>query len=111
MNAAARLLHQRTLSRHLVLGHWLNRQQIIALFLGIALLISALSVIYVTHSTRMLHAIYQRNIVELGQLQVQQDQLLLERSHWMTQSRIQQVAEKQLGMVIPDHHSVVIIRK
>jgi cell division protein FtsL len=111
MNAAARLVHQGVLSRHLVLAHFLNRRQIAVLVLALGVLLSAVSIIYVTHVTRILHAAYQRNLSEQDHLHVQRGQLLLERSTWMMQARIQQIAENKLGMIIPDHKSVVIIHE
>ena len=111
MNAAARLVHQNIISRHLTLTHLLNRKQIAILLLSLAILFSALSIIYVTHVTRILHASYQHNLVEQDRLHIQRGQLLLERGTWMMQARIQQIAEKDLGMMIPNHKSVVIIHE
>lgn len=111
MNAAARLVHQGVLTRHLVLTHLLTRRQAVVLGLAIAVLLSALSVIYATHATRELHASYQHNIAEQNRLHVERGQLLLERGTWMMQARIQQLAEEKLGMVVPDHKSVTIIRE
>jgi cell division protein FtsL len=111
MNAAARLVHQSTLSRHLVLTHLLTRRQLAAMLLALAVLLSALSIVYVTHSTRVLHAAYQHNIAEFDRLHMQRGQLLLERSTWMVQSRIQQIAEDKLAMIVPDHNSVTIVRE
>ncbi len=111
MNAAARLVHQGVLSRHLVLAHLLTRRQIMVFLLTLGLLLSALSTIYVTHVTRILHASYQRQLTEQYHLHVQRSQLLLERSTLMVQSRIQQMAENQLGMILPNHKSVVIIHE
>jgi cell division protein FtsL len=42
---------------------------------------------------------------------VERGQLLLERGTWMMQARIQKFAESKLGMVIPDHKSVVIVHE
>jgi cell division protein FtsL len=111
MNAAARLVHQSVLSRHLIQTHFLTRQQIVVAMLALAVLLSALSIIYVTHLTRILHAAAQRNIVEQDHLHIQRGQLLLERGTWMMQARIQQIAEGKLGMVIPQQKSVVIVRE
>ncbi|VVC76350.1 Cell division protein FtsL [Aquicella siphonis] len=111
MNAAARLVHQSVISRHLVLSHFLTRRQITVVILALAVLLSALSIIYVTHVTRILHAAYQHNLVEREHLHVQRGQLLLERSTWMMQARIQRIAESKLGMVVPDHKSVMIIHE
>lgn len=111
MNAAARLVHQNVFSRQLVFTHFLNRQQIMLMVLTMAVILSALSVIYVSHVNRVLHAAYQHNLVEQDRLHVQRSQLLLERSTWMMQARIQHYAENKLGMLIPDHKSVVIIHE
>lgn len=111
MNAAARLVHQNVLSRHLVLTHFLTRRQIAVLILALMVLLSALGIIYVTHTTRVLHAAYQHQLVEQNQIQLEHSQLLLERSTWMVQERIQKLAEQKLGMVMPDNQSVVVIRE
>ena len=111
MNAAARLVHQNVLSRHLIWTHFLSRRHITVAILALAVLLSALSIIYVTHVTRILHATYQHNLAEQDRLHVELGQLLLERSTWMMQSRVQQIAEDKLGMVIPDSKSVVIIHE
>lgn len=111
MNAAGRLVHQSTVSRHLVLAHLLTRKQVTVMLLGLSVLLSAMSIIYVTHMTRILHASFQHNIVEQDRLHIERGQLLLERSTWMMQARIQQIAEKKLGMIIPDNKSVVVVRE
>ena len=111
MNAAARLVHQGVLSRHLILTHLLTRRQFVLLLLTLAILASALGIVYITQTTRVLNANYQHHLVEQDRLHVERGQLLLERSTWMMQARIQQMAEKDLGMIIPDHKSVVIIRE
>ncbi len=110
MNAAARLVHQGIITRHLVVAH-LSFRQVGALMLSVAVLMSAVSIIYVTHVTRLLHATYQHNIVEQDMLHVQRGQLLLERSTMMMQARIQSIAENKLGMIIPDQNSVVIVHE
>ena len=111
MNAAARFVHQGILSRHLVLTHLVSRRQFTVLALSLAIILSALSVIYVTHISKILHAGYQHNIHEHDRLHVERGQLLLERSTWMMQARIQQIAENKLGMVLPTNKSVVIIHE
>ncbi len=111
MNAAARLVHQNILTRQFVIAHFFSRAQLMMAGLAFAVLLSALSTIYVTHVARILHANYQHNLVEQDRLHVERGQLLLERSTWMIQSRIQQIAENKLGMMVPDHKSVVIIHE
>ena len=111
MNAAARLVHQGVLSRHLILTQFLSRKQITLLVPAFAILFSLLSIIYMTHTTRILHANYQHELVEQSQLELKHGQLLLERSTWMMQARIQQIAEKELGMMVPGERSVVVINE
>jgi cell division protein FtsL len=111
MNAAARLVHQSVLSRHLIRTLFFSRQQITVAMLALAVLLSALGIIYVTHVTRILHAAYQRNLSEQDRLHVEHGQFLLERSTWMMQARVQQIAQYKLGMIIPDSKSVVVIHE
>lgn len=111
MNAAARLLNHGVLSRAWVFSVFLIRVRLSTLVLMIALLTSALSIVYMTNLTRSLNASLQQSYVENDRLHVQWGQLLLERSTWMMPARVQQVAEEQLGMVIPTHKSVVIIKE
>lgn len=111
MNAAARLVHQNILTRQFVFAHFLSRRQMSLLGLTFAVLLTALSIIYVTHVSRIMHAGFQHNLAEQDRLHVERGQLLLERSTWMVQSRIQQIAESKLGMIIPDQKSVVIIHE
>lgn len=109
MNAAARLVHQGILSRHLVLTSLLTRSQIAVMTLTAAILLSAISIIYVTHTTRELYACYQHNLTEQNHLHITHGQLLLERSTWMVQSRLQHIAEQKLGMILPNHNTMKVI--
>jgi len=111
MNAAARLVHQSVLSRHLIKAHFLSRRQLVVAILALAVLLSALGVIYVTHVTRILHATYQRHLIEQDRLQVERGQLLLERSTWMMQAKVEQIAENKLGMVMPAYKSTVVVHE
>lgn len=111
MNAAARLVHRGELSRHLVLTHLLSGKQLVTAVLAFAVILSALCMIYVTQLTRTLNANYQHFLQEQDHLHVERGQLLLERSTWMMQARIQQIAENKLGMIVPNHKSVVIIHE
>ena len=111
MNAAARLVHQGVISRQLVFTYLLTREQLVLFVLAFSVLFSALSIIYITHTTRVMHAAYQHHLVEQNRLHVQRSQLLLERSTWMMQARIQQLAENKLGMIVPNSRQVVVVRE
>jgi cell division protein FtsL len=111
MNAAGRLVHQGILTRHRTWVHVLTYRQLTLILLALAVLFSALGVIYMTEETRDLQATYQQHLREQDHLHLERGQLLLERSTWMMQARIQQIAENQLGMIIPNHKSVVIVHE
>lgn len=109
MNAAARLLSKGTLSRSWVVSVILARAQYASLMLMVAVLMSALSIVYVTNTSRSVNASIQQLLSERNRLHVQWGQLLLEKGTWITQARVQHIAEGQLGMVVPDSKSVVIV--
>ena len=111
MNAAARLVHQSGLSKHLLRTYIFTKRQVALALLALIVLFSALSIVYVTQETRMLHATYQANLAEKNRLQVERGQLLLERSTWIMQARIQEVAQDKLGMAIPDRKLVTVINE
>jgi cell division protein FtsL len=109
MNAAARLVHQGVLFRHIVFASsWARRQFLVCLF-TLGVLASAFCMIYVTYTTRMLYANCQHELIEHEHLIMRRGQLLLERSTLMRQARVQRLAENQLDMVVPDHQSIVIV--
>jgi len=78
--------------------------------LALAVLASALGVVYAKHRSRVL-------FVQLNELQQQRDamnvewgQLQLELSTWANQSRIEQIARRRLRMHNVDFDQVVMIR-
>jgi len=86
------------------------RGRILAAVLILAVMVSAIGVIYAKHRNRMLY-------VELTRLQQQQDELnvdwgrlQLEQSTWATHSRIEKVARSKLGMRNVDYGEVVILK-
>ena len=109
MNTAARLLNQGLLSRSWVISVFLKKSQLPLFVMVMSVLCSALGVIYVSNMNRTLNASIQQILAERDQLHIQWSQLLLEKSTWIMQARIQNLAEGQLGMIIPDSKSVVVI--
>lgn len=109
MNAAARFLSQSTVSRTWVFSILLSKAQVSLMTLMVAVLMSALSIVYVTNSSRSLNASLQQTLTERDQLHTEWGQLLLEKSTWIMQARVQHIASTKLDMVVPDHKSVVII--
>jgi cell division protein FtsL len=111
MNAAARFLSQSTVSRTWVFSILLSKAQVSLMTLMIAVLMSALSIVYVTNSTRSLNANLQQSLAERDQLHTDWGQLLLEKSTWIMQARVQHIASTKLDMVVPDNKSVVIVNE
>lgn len=109
MNTAARLFNQGVLSRSWVFSVLLSRTQCMVITLVLAVLTSALSIVYVTNASRSLNAALQQRVAEREQMHIQWGQLLLEKSTWVMQARVQHTAEQELGMVIPNNKSVVIV--
>ncbi len=111
MNAAARLLNQGVFSRGWVVSVFLSRSHASSFILSLAVLVSALSIIYVTNVSRGLNAHMEKMLIERDQFHLQWGQLLLEKSTAMMQARVQYIASNQLGMLVPTHKSVIVIKE
>ncbi len=78
--------------------------------LSVAVLVTALAVIYAQHQSR-------KSFVELQELQkvrdeidVQWGRLQLEQGAWTTHGRVEQIARNKLDMEIPRTDEVVIVK-
>lgn len=111
MNAAAKFIHQETLSRHWVLASFFTRSQLILSLCLFMIFMSAFAIIYITNTTRDLHAGLYQGRSEYSRLYGQQGQLLLEKSTLAMQARVQHLAERGLNMIIPGHESVVMVKE
>lgn len=72
------------------------------MLLAAALLVSAVSVVYVKHSSRTLFVELRTLERERDRLNVEWTQLALERSYWATHDRIENLATDKLGFRAPD---------
>jgi cell division protein FtsL len=111
MNAAARILNKSHVSRTWVISYILAKTQLNLILLIAAVLISAIGTVYTTNSARGFNADLQQLKMEQDQLQLQWGQLLLEKSTWTMPARVQKIATHELGMVIPNSQSVVIVNE
>lgn len=111
MNAAARLLNQGVLSRSWVISAFIKKSQFLPFFMVLSVLVSALGVVYVSNTTYSLNAGVQQAESERDRLHMQWNQLLVEKSAWTMQAHLQNTAENRLGMMVPDHKSVVVINE
>ncbi|OAI49340.1 hypothetical protein AYO45_02795 [Gammaproteobacteria bacterium SCGC AG-212-F23] len=109
MNITAKILQRGSLVQTLASSVVLTNAQAWVATLFLSVLFSALSVIYVSHSSRTLTAGIQQMLAEQNRLHIQWGQLLLQKSTWTMQSQVQHTAEGKLNMIMPDHKSVVIV--
>lgn len=78
--------------------------------LVIAVVGTAVGVVYSQYEARVLFAKKQSLIAQRDALNVEWGRLQLEQSTWGTQSRVEHVARKELQMVAPAPDSVVFVR-
>jgi cell division protein FtsL len=84
---------------------------VIVLLLLIAVIGSALGVIYAREQNRRLFVDYTQLIKDHDDLNVEFSRLELEQATWAETNRIEQVARGQLGMVAPDAANSVLIKR
>lgn len=83
-----------------------------ALLLGIcsmAVLLSAIAVVYCKHLSRQLFSHLQQRQHAMEALQEEWAQLLLEQQTWAADARVEQVARSQLRMKLPQPDEIVVI--
>ena len=78
--------------------------------LGLALLGTALGVIYGKHEARNRFNDLQRLTRERDELDIEWGQLQLEQSTWATNGRVESVARDDLHMIIPQATDLRIVR-
>ncbi|MDF1587735.1 MAG: cell division protein FtsL [Gammaproteobacteria bacterium] len=74
------------------------------------LLVSAISVIYTKHKTRIEFVILQKLEQHRDNLNEEWGRLLLEQSTWATPGRIQQQAQQRLNMIVPSADMIVVVQ-
>jgi cell division protein FtsL len=84
---------------------------VIVLLLLIAVIASALGVVYAREQNRRLFVDYTQLIKDHDDLNVEFSRLELEQATWAETNRIEQVARGQLGMLTPDAASTVLIKR
>ncbi|WP_304985923.1 cell division protein FtsL [Coxiella-like endosymbiont] len=109
MNTTTRVIIAESLRRRRSRTFQITKRGILIVSLVIALLCSAFGVIYVKDLNRRLFIQYQILRREKAEELIQWGKLLLEQSTWSTQSRIQKVGQKQLGMQIPTAKEMVLV--
>jgi cell division protein FtsL len=111
MNVAARALARGPVTwERRQLGSWqISLQMLGIILLMLAVLSSALSVVYVKALQRNLYSELQASEQERNAFQTQWSQLLLEENTWAAPERIQALAQQALGMQIPHAKDTVLL--
>ncbi len=76
----------------------------------LAVIMSAISVVYVSHLCRELYSELSSLEQEANALQVEWGRYLLEQSSWASLSRVEQLAESRLDMRVPRAEEIVVVR-
>lgn len=87
-----------------------DRKVLAMALLVVAVMGSAIAVVYAKHENRKLFVEMQALQQKRDAMNVEWGQLQLEQSTWATHGRIERVARNKLGMVIPSHENVVIVK-
>lgn len=111
MNAAARDIHQSNLFHGQLASIRLSFSSALQLGLLLAVLFSALCVVYVTNLHRVTLNQLEMSIQQNHQLQLQWGQLLLEQASLATPARVERLAANKLNMVLPTNKKILILRR
>ncbi|MDH3342125.1 MAG: cell division protein FtsL [Gammaproteobacteria bacterium] len=87
-----------------------QRLFLIATIVFMAVLASAILLVYSKHQSRKLFVELQGLKAQVDEFNTEWGQLQLEQSAWSGHGRIEQVARERLSMVMPDAEQVVFIR-
>jgi cell division protein FtsL len=87
-----------------------TRWRITVALLGLAVLASALGVVYGKHQARSRFSELQSLTRERDELDIEWGQLQLEQSTWATNGRVESVARDELHMVIPQASDLRIVQ-
>lgn len=109
MNAAAKVINRSNLfNGHLADMHMSKSVSMLIIML-VAVLISALGVIYSTNSYRSTFSQVQQEEQQTHALELQWGQLLLEQASLATPARVQELAVDKLGMVFPNTNNTRLL--
>lgn len=86
-------------------------EKLIALLLAIALLASALGVVYARHESRRLFVALKALEAERDELDNEWSKLQIEQSFWSGHARVESAARERLGMYPPAPSEVVMIEQ
>ncbi len=89
---------------------WYGNGAAVMLLLGVAVMVSALAVVYAKYQSRTLFVELQGLNKGRDAMDVEWGQLQLEQSTWTDNGRIEEIARDRLGMLLPEPKQVVVVR-
>lgn len=110
MNAAARSLSSGTWFRGNVKQTVMTKEGVLAFALLFAVLISALMVVYTKNEHRVYFSQLEMAREEASQLELEKNQLMLEKSAMSSPVRIQNVARSKLQLAMPKSDQVILVQ-
>ncbi len=84
---------------------------IIIALLIVAVMASAIGVIYSKHQTRKLFVNMQKLNKQIDELDIEWGQLQLEQSAWSAHGRIEKIARKKLKMTLPKANEIIYLKQ
>jgi len=86
------------------------KQLLVVVALGIAVLLTSISVVHAKYSSRKYFVELQRLRLQQDELDVEWGRLQLEQSTWATEHRVERIARGKLNMHTPSAEEVMVIR-
>jgi len=77
----------------------------------LAVMGSAIGVIYSKHQTRKIFVSLQKLHKQIDELDIEWGQLQLEQSAWSSHGRIEKIARKKLQMTLPKANEILYIKQ
>lgn len=102
MNAAARAINQGNLFNGQLADMHMSKSLYMLIILLVAVLVSALAVVYTTNSYRSTFSQVEQQEQHTHYLQLQWGQLLLEQASLATPARVEELATEKLNMTLPN---------
>jgi len=84
---------------------------IVIALLVMAVMGSAIGVIYSKHQTRKIFISLQKIHKQIDELDIEWGQLQLEQSAWSSHGRIEKIARKKLQMTLPKANEIIYIKQ
>jgi cell division protein FtsL len=77
--------------------------------LAVAVMLSALAVVYTKHHSRQLFIELETHKAQRDALDIEWNRLLLEQATWATPTRVEMIARDRLQMMLPPPEQIVIV--